>query len=296
MRFAIPAEFRPLLRRGRSTILEVDRHTAALPWEILVAEGAGPAGRYLGLSTALARQLRTTHGRPVGVTGRVTLKRILVIGDPGMPGGGGRLPGARAEAASVVRLLREHDLAVDFLLGSEGPGQATGADGPATLANVLHHLLQREYDIVHYAGHGTFSTDDPAADSGWMLADGLLKASHLTMVERLPPLLVANACHSSRMSTGLPGLADEFIGRGVRNLVGTARAVDDTSAKTFSERFYAVLIERSLPGRTQESVTLGAAVLGGRSEVSTRRLPDWDAYQLYGDPDFRFWPAEPMPA
>ncbi len=151
LRFALPAEFRPLLPRGRSTVLEVDRHTAALPWEILMAEGAGPAKRYLGLSTALARQLRTTQSRPVGVTGRVTLKRVLVIGDPGVPGGGGRLPGARAEAESVVTLLGSHDIPVDYLLGPEG-ADTTGANGPATLANVLHHLLQREYDVVHYAG------------------------------------------------------------------------------------------------------------------------------------------------
>ncbi|MDQ3469558.1 MAG: CHAT domain-containing protein [Actinomycetota bacterium] len=127
-----------------------------------------------------------------------------------------------------------------------------------------------------------------------MLADGLLKAAHLTMVERLPPLLVANACHSSRVSTGLPGLADEFIGRGVRNLVGTSRAVDDFSARTFSERFHSVLVERSRPGRTEDSCTLGTAVLNGRREVYEDKRPDWDAFQLYGDPEFRFWPVDPV--
>ena len=80
-------------------------------------------------------------------------------------------------------------------------------------------------------------------ESGWALADGLFKASHLAMIERLPPLIVANACHSSRVSTNLPGLADEFMSKGVRHLVGTARTVTTTAVPSgFSEAFYAKLL------------------------------------------------------
>lgn len=291
LRLAVPSEFRPLLRRGRSTVLEVDRHTAALPWEILAADGGGPSGRYLGLSTPLARQLRTTHSRPSVATKRATLRRVLVIADPGLPGGGGRLPGALAEAARVVSLLDHERIDFDFLAGPRGEAPVANSDGPATVATVLHHLVHHEYDIVHYAGHGQFSSEDAATASGWTFADGVLKASHLTMVERLPLVVVANACHSGRMSTGLPGLADEFIGKGVRNLIGTARAVDDASAIEFAEAFYRVLLSGSRPDPS--ACTLGDAVLSGRRKLSDRDLQDWDAYQLYGDPEFRFAPANP---
>ena len=66
------------------------------------------------------------------------------------------------------------------------------------------------------------------------------------------------------------------------NLVGTARAVSDHGAREFAEVFYGALLGE--PGET-----LGAAVLKARQATDQAGLRDWDAYQLYGDPDFRFW-------
>ena len=245
----------------------------------------------LGLRTPLARQLRTRQSPPPVVTGRVVLTRALIIGDPA--GAGGRLLGAEREASAVAKALYEHHVEFDFLLGNNG---TTDADqrwrtSPATLANVLHHLLHEEYQLVHYAGHGTFSTEDPLTGTGWVLADGLLSGTHLTIIERLPPLVVANACHSSRLSTNLPGLADEFMvwacatwsERRARSTTMKARvgspmsSTPDSSAQVESA-------DSSL------SPTLGNAVLAGRRELADHDLPDWDVYQLYGDPSFRFWP------
>ena len=39
--------------------------------------------------------------------------------------------------------------------------------------------------------------------------------------------------------------------------------------------------------------TLGESVLAGRRHLAENDLPDWDVYQLYGDPLFRYWP-EPL--
>ena len=288
LRVAIRPEFRPLLESGRNVIVEVDRTTAALPWELIGSEQEGRQ-RSLGLRTPLARQLRTREAPPPNVTGRVVLTRALIIGDPA--GGANHLPGAELEALAVASALHDRQITFDFLFGPAGmidPKQRWRAE-PATLAGVLHHLLHEEYQLVHYAGHGTFSSDDPTRGTGWVLADGLLTATHLTIVERLPALVVANACHSSRVSTNLPGLADEFMSKGVRHLVGTARTVDDRSAKRFSESFYAKLL-RAERGDGGDAPTLGNAVLDGRRALDADTLPDWDVYQLYGDPLFRFWP------
>ena len=284
---AVPDDFRQLLHTARRVVIEVDKHTAALPWEILGAGGPGPSGnRALGLQTPLARQLRTAQAGPPVVTGRLVLQRALVIGDPGRSTASG-LPGASREALAVDTMLRRYGVQVDLLLGAGGdPAHAE----PATLANVLHHLIHRTYDLVHYAGHGTFSVADAAGESGWVLADRLFKDRHLMRARRLPPLVVANACHSGRVSTGLPGLADGFMSRGVRNLVGTARAVTDGGAEAFCNIFYQVLLT-GVDGTEETSPTLGRAILAGRQRLCDDRHPDWDAYQLYGDPDFRFWDA-----
>jgi pimeloyl-ACP methyl ester carboxylesterase len=279
LELAVPSDFRAFLHGGRSLVVEVDRETAAVPWEVLPSfEPGGPARDFVGLTSAVARQLRTTLSPPPTVTGRVVLRRALVIGDPGLPGGGHRLAQAKAEAVAVAKLLRKHDVDVEFLLGPDGEEPD---HPPATRAGVLHRLLHGKYDLVHFAGHATFSTGNSEEGSGWLFGDGMLQGSHLTMVSALPPLLVANACHSGKVSTGLPGLADEFMGRGVRNLVGTARAVADESGRVFSEAFYGVLL-----GSRKDS--LGEAMLEGRTAINVARLPDWDVYQLYGDPGFRF--------
>jgi hypothetical protein len=289
LRLAIRPEFRPLLDQERDVIIEVDRVTAALPWEILGSETATQLQlRPLGLRTALARQLRTRRSPPPVVTGRIVLTRALVIGDPAE--GAQHLPGAEREALAVAAMLYDRGVPFDILLGAHGatdPANRWNAEA-ATVANVLHHLLHQEYQLVHYAGHGTFSAADPAQNSGWLLADGLLTGEHLTILERLPPLVVANACHSSRVSTGLPGLADEFMGHGVRNLVGTARTVNDESALRFSSAFYARLLATA--ASSSWSPTLGGAVLAARRDLADSGQQDWDVYQLYGDPSFRFWP------
>ncbi len=283
LRMAVPDVFRPFLRSNRRTIFEVDPVTARLPWE-LVKLDEPTTGGFLGLSTPVARQLRTTHSPPPSVTGRITLQRMLLIGSPGMPGGGGRLSGAMAEIQAVHDLLSGR-VEVDLLVGPDG-------DRAATRANVISHLIRNEYEVVHYAGHGTFSTDNPQT-SGWMLADGLLTGSYLRILERLPPLVVANACDSARFSTGLAGLADDFIGHGVRNLVGTARPVVDTSAAAFAKSFYRTLLAFEETPASSTPASLGAAVLNGRLQLRKEDRSDWDAYQLYGDADFRFYNVAP---
>jgi hypothetical protein len=278
LQLAVPHEFQPFIRQGKTVIIEVDPLTATVPWELLAADSGDQTGSgCLGLRAALARQLRTTNSPPPSVAGRWSLRRALVIGDPGVPGGGGELPGARAEAAEVATLLTNAGVIVDVFVGTD-----------ATKNRVVYQLMNHEYDVIHYAGHGTFSSDDPLRETGWMFSDGLLLGRHLTMARRMPALVLANACHSGRVSetTGLPGLADEFMGRGVRNLVGTARAVDDGSALAFSRSFYGEFL-RATPGNPTES--LGRAVLKSRRELDDDDHRDWHVYQLYGDPEFRFW-------
>jgi hypothetical protein len=285
--FAVPVDFRPLLSRGTNVVVEVDPITAALQWEILPGEAPTVGlSTALGLRTPLARQLRTTRSRPPTASLRTPIERVLVIGDPGGSRDVVDLPGARQEALAIAALLRDPRLGieVDVLVGADGLEDGTPA---ASLRNVLHHLLHFAYDIVHYAGHGTFTPDDPSRGSGWSLGDRLLRGKHLTMAERMPALVVANACHSSRVATGLPGLADEFLGRGVRNLVGASRTVDDSNARRFSEKLYKELLGIG-PNTMTERRSLGHAVLAARKDLATNKRVDWDAYQFYGDPEFRF--------
>jgi CHAT domain-containing protein len=151
------------------------------------------------------------------------------------------------------------------------------------------------YDILHYAGHGDFDANDPTGRSGWLFKGGLLTASELARVDLAPRLVVANACLSGRFSDKLagasatqrldadllPGLADEFFRRGVRNYIGTAWKIDDLGAIEFSRSLYKSLLV--------QGDTLGAAMLAARrslKEQERKFYALWAAYQHYGSPGF----------
>lgn len=301
----------PLLREklllDDALVLELDRTTARVPWE-LVHDGGEP----LAIRRPLARQLRTSYSlRPPDVTPRPTWK-ALIIGDPD-----GNLGWAQKEAQAVNDALLAHGLKPELRLGPPdalGLGSKAGVD-PADLYEVLELLQSGEYDIVHFAGHAIFDPQAPDR-SGWKFKDDVLTASMLEGVERVPRLIVANACVSAALSTsvvgGAPGpvamlaaglapndaglvasLADEFFRRGVADYIGTAWEVRDSPAEIFANVLYREFlagwkgVNRNATGTT---TALGAAVHAARRALYDRRsefgefATVWAAYQHYGDP------------
>jgi len=298
----VPGEFRELLASEIPLILDVDPDAAALHWEALTVMPARETGDgrrrrdgFLALSRPVARQLRTPYSPAPVLPSRPPGRRTaLVIGDPGDPALGHDLPGARAEALAMERLLRRYGFDVTLLLGAPGAGgyAAPGTSAaPASRIAVLQALLARSFDLIHYAGHGDFDAKDPSR-SGWLFKGGLLTSKELRRVEVMPPLVFANACLSGRTSTAylgdksaypaqaalLPSLADEFFRRGVRNYIGTAWEIDDGGAITFAEAFYEAFFGDREP--------LGRALLKARRKLarSHRHAALWAAYQHYGDP------------
>jgi hypothetical protein len=303
-RLLVPREFRDLLRETTPLVIEVDRVTAQLPWELISSDvESKPAGEPIGVRAALARQIRTIYSpapqrdaqRPGGL-------RALVVGDPGDPAEGDALEGAREEALRVLEILRAHGVEVTAFIGAPGSSRRGIPRDVrvASRADVLNELMHGDHDILHYAGHGDFDPADPSR-VGWVFDRGLLTAREIGALDRVPPLVVANACLSARTSralegrrdfrtarteTGLlPSLADEFFHLGVRHYVGTAWAVNDIGAVLFTETFYRRLLGTGDPGGRRS--TVGDAVHEARISLYRRRRDFdrlWAAYQHYGDP------------
>ena len=173
---------------------------------------------------------------------------------------------------------------------------------PANRLDILSLLLRGEVDLVHYAGHGDFDEAEPDR-VGWVFAGGLLTPHELEQLERVPAIIVANACLTARTSEAiatakqgvaeeprseaglLPSLADQFFRRGVRNYVGTAWEVNDVGATLFAEAFYRALFHDS--NGSAGGSSFGNAVLAARQALWRQRHLDgplWAAYQHYGDP------------
>jgi hypothetical protein len=251
----------------------------------------------LSVRKPFARQLRTAYSPAPVRPGRTGAGlRALVIGDPGDPEKGHDLPGAMSEALKVKELLESRDdVVVEARIGAPGAARPDALVDvkPADRLEVLSLLLSGDFDLVHYAGHGDFDPEQPSR-VGWVFARGLLTPGEIGRLERVPAVIVSNACLSGRTSfvldgarrpdeakteAGLlPSLADEFFKLGVRNYVGTAWEVNDIGAELFSRAFYTALLEGESFG---ESVRRAREVLWHERETYGAL---WAAYQHYGDP------------
>lgn len=296
-RLLVPTEFRDVLSSG-SLVFEVDRAMARLHWEMLASATNDSSDVVpLAVRKPFARQLRTTYSPAPTRPRRAGAQfRALIVGDPGDPEQGEDLPGARSEALKVKELLESREeICVDARIGAPNVAREGPLHGvkPADRLEVLSLLLRGDYDLVHYAGHGDFDPEQPNR-VGWLFAKGLLTPGEIGRLERVPRIIVSNACLSARTSqvlTGarradearseaglLPSLADEFFKLGVRNYVGTAWEVNDVGAELFAEVFYGALLAGESFGeavrRAREALWRGRETYGAL----------WAAYQHYGDP------------
>lgn len=164
-------------------------------------------------------------------------------------------------------------------------------DTPQTRDELLNLLCENDYDVLHFACHGHFDSQEPDR-SVLQLPDGsLFRPKHLLLhvneiTARLRanrPLVFLNACHSGRVGpslTHLEGWAETFIEMGCGAFVGCGWEVADPLAAEFALRFY----EGFRAGKS-----LGRAVHAARNQIRADH-PDnstWLAYYLYGDPNCR---------
>jgi CHAT domain-containing protein len=311
-RLLVPPDLRGLLTGASQLVLDVDREMAAVPWEVMQVDAddlmsssvaVDAAIVHLGMARPIARQLRTSlsPSNSLDSQARGPL-RALIIGDPGDPDRGEGLPGARKEALAVHALLTSLGVEVKLLLGAP---EHSEKNEPATRSAVIDLLSRRTrpYDLLHYCGHGVFDPADPAG-SGWLFADGVMGPNEMALAleNGAPPLILANACLSGRLSGSrgkgddakretwselglVPSLADAVLKYGARNFVGTCREISDDGAVKFADVFY----RRIVPSE-KEAESIGGALLAARDALYAARGEFgslWATYQHFGNPAWR---------
>lgn len=283
----VPVEIEPFLSGSTSVVLQLDTHTARLPWELLDAgpdaDGRAFDERPWAVRTRLIRKLRTEdfRERPAGA-GREG--GVLVIGEPLCDSTRfAELPAARDEAAAVAKALA-----------------TTPLINPDALT-VVNALLAAPLRIVHIAGHGEHHDD---GGGGVVLSNGtVLGPREIGAMRSVPELVFVNCCFIGQVrpdTQAVPaadaidrprfaaGVAEQLIRNGVRCIVAAGWAVEDVPACRFAARFY----QRLLAGeRFIDAV--GAARLAAWE--ANPRGNTWAAYQCYGDPDWRYAAAATAP-
>ncbi len=188
-------------------------------------------------------------------------RHVLLVTDPR-----GDLPGALAETRAVRGLLEA---------GSHPWNTEELKNDQASAAAVLDRLP--EADLLHYAGHGTFS-----GLGGWDSSLRLAQGTSLTLgdflaLDRVPAWVVLSACNAGQTSTETPiqslGLAHAFLLAGARSVVASTRLANDRQMPEFFAELY-----REWDREPDLAVALQRAQLSWRRRNPTA---DWAGFRLF---------------
>ena len=313
----IPDDFRKLIEGPASVTLEVDDTTAVFPWEMAGYKRFAGVPLYLGTNVAVSRQFRTLLSPPpTSPPALNSTLSALIIADPAS--GALALPGARDEGLKVVEVLQkvqdlwgdQYNVDVTLRMGPpDDPGvkqqllKAKGEVGKTVVSSakpcdpleLAMLLINNQYDVVHYAGHGM--SDPVTGQTGWIFAeDCVLSAKEIFRIRQVPRLVFANACFSAvttdvnEQRAHMAGLAQAFFGRGIPNYIGAGWEVDDQSAVQCARWFYACLLGLTGPNAEhgidadQSGATIGRALQQARQVAQglNPQSSSWGAYQHYG--------------
>lgn len=286
----VPIELEAALGGAASVVMELDKGTAPIPWEMLDSESGSTGGASQepwAIRTKLIRKLQLERfrqqPRDASRDGDALVIGEPVCTEPGFP----RLPGAREEATTVRDQLMSK-LSKDRVEALINDDSDDGREPSAV--TIINKLMERDWRIVHISGHGMLPNgEDPR---GVVLSDGLyLGPREIGMMRVVPELVFVNCCHLAatdperllakkyNRAEFAASVAEQLIHNGVRCVVAAGWAVADSGAKIFAQTFYSELL------RGQRFIdAIGAA----RREAWNLNRQDktWAAYQCYGDPDW----------
>lgn len=193
------------------------------------------------------------------------------------------LPHAEAETDMIIETLTEIDVKPTIL----GPKDAT-------FSNVFKALKSKNYQIIHFIGHGNYNHNDPKR-SFLVLQDKDMNAKSLTSFVTNPPILYfVNACETARSAQparpgeawlttyDIFGLVRAFLEHG-SFLLGSRWKLGDDASRRFAKEFYKSLLKDEKP--------IGYAVTTAR-KACIKECPNdhftWASYAFYGDPRVAF--------
>ena len=252
---------------GLRVVLRIDTPAlAGLPWEAMYDQGAGA---YVCRQDQLVRHVPVASV-PAPLRVRPPLRILGVVSSPrGLP---------------ALDVDREQDQLARSLVRPVGQGLAELHWAPtATWADLQDLLLDGEWHVLHFIGHGDF---DPERDEGVLALvreDGRadLVAAHrlvdlLRQARPMPRLVVLNSCSGAAagVSDLFSGTAAALVRGGVSAVAAMQFEISDPAAVAFARGFYAAVAR----GRgVDDAVSSGRVAILGLSD----RTLEWVTPVLY---------------
>src|SRR5271165_709264 len=252
---------------GLRVVLRIDSPAlAGLPWEAMYDQAAGA---YVCRQDQLVRHVPVASV-PAPLRVEPPLRILGVVSSPrGLP---------------ALDVDKERDQLARALARPASQGLAEVHWAPsATWADLQDLLLDGEWHVLHFVGHGDF---DPGRDEG-MLAlvreDGRadLVAAHrlvdlLRQARPMPRLVVLNSCSGAAAGASdlFSGTAAALVRGGVSAVAAMQYEISDPAAVAFARGFYAAIAR----GRgVDDAVSSGRVAILGLSE----RTLEWVTPVLY---------------
>jgi class 3 adenylate cyclase/tetratricopeptide (TPR) repeat protein len=258
--------------------LQIDDTLVYIPWELL-----HNGEEFLSISHSIGRIVSSSQ-KPLARSRNLDRRplKILLIADPK-----GNLPASKTEGISIQKELNR-----------SGSPNTLSADlySQEVSAEFLRSRL-KDYELLHYAGHFDYVPDDPS-QSGLLLADGKFEVGRFLGLARdfsLPSLVFSNACQSGRTGTWSTGerlysFANALLTAGVRHYIGGTSDLFDRLSAAFAEGFYRQLVANQAIGEAVRQARIKSIRRFGEENLA------WASYVLYGDPSFRYFGVDALPA
>jgi CHAT domain len=219
---------------GLRVVLRIDTPAlASLPWEAMFDQAAGA---YVCRQDQLVRHVPVASV-PTPLRVRPPLRILGVVSSPrGLP---------------ALDVEKEQDQLTRALARPASKGLAELHWAPsATWANLQDLLLDGEWHVLHFIGHGDF---DPGRDEGVLALTGEdgradLVAAHrmvdlLRQARPMPRLVVLNSCSGAAggVSDLFSGTAAALVRGGVSAVAAMQFEISDPAAVAFARGFYAAI-------------------------------------------------------
>ncbi|MEM3765807.1 MAG: CHAT domain-containing protein [Candidatus Bathyarchaeia archaeon] len=263
---------------GSLITLVLDNKVVGLPWE-LAYDGTD----HLGIKFGTGRIIYNGSG-PLRRRKSMQRTRVLLISNPD-----GSLPHTDSKVALPLKeKMQRFGAVVDHF------SEARDRRSPfyTSKGNILAALETGLYDIVHFIGHGGYSSLHPE-ESSFKVADGYLSAVDISKAfdhaidsgKDLPFLFYAHSCEAGAQrswdmkdfGSQVLGLSTAFLTHNVA-YVGALWSASVLGADILALTFYDELLDRKQP--------LGLALRNAKIAVKNLHNPtcDWANFILYGDP------------
>jgi CHAT domain-containing protein len=262
-------EHKKELRKTKASylILDIDDHLVHIPWELLFIDNCFLCERF-----AVGRLVKTRQDIVESEKRRLSLPlKMWILANPN-----GDLASAASEGLDIfthMNLSNGKTRTIEAILESH-----------ITLDQIKDQI--RNYDILHFAGHATYDSQEPG-NSGWKLSEKKLGANDIKNMaggKALPAIVFSNACQSAKTDEWdidkIPanssfGLANAFMHAGARHYIGTFGKIPDPSGGKFAQLFYDQL---------NASQSIGMALRNARQLLKADSSSIWANYLMYGDP------------